>query len=78
MPAPMMAFGELKVRSMLKGETSLPKGDKARDPAVNTYENIMREIRSTTSDYVVAKRSTRFPPTSPVTPAGSQQQTTGF
>ena len=66
------------MHSILKGETSLPKVDKARDPAVNMYGNIVREIKNTTSDYVVVKRSTRFPPTSPVTPAGSQQQTTGF
>ena len=63
---------------MLKGKTSLPKGDKARDPAVNLYENIMREIKNTTSEYVTPKRSTTFPPISPVTPAGSQQQATGF
>ena len=63
---------------MLKGEIGLPKSDKARDPAVNLYENIMREIETTASDYVTVKRSRRFPPTSPVTPAGSQQQATGF
>lgn len=49
----------VQVRSLLKGEKSLPKYDRRREGAIKEYEEIVREMRTVQSDYVTVCFPTR-------------------
>ncbi|DBA88824.1 TPA: hypothetical protein ACH3X1_016442 [Trebouxia sp. C0004] len=75
MTAPMLAFVEIKVRSLLSGQKSLPANDRSRDRIITQYEEIVRQLRTVHSDYVTVKRVPRSPLGTPgsqsATPAGA-------
>ncbi|KAL0018063.1 hypothetical protein WJX77_008699 [Trebouxia sp. C0004] len=79
MTAPMLAFVEIKVTSLLKGEKSLPKVHRGRDRFINNYNMIMRHIKYVQSVYVKVKDP--FLPALGVgqtpTPLGSQASVQG-
>ena len=49
----------LQVRSLLKGEKSLPKYDRRREGAIKEYEEIVRKMRTVHSEYVTVCLPTR-------------------
>ncbi|DBA77290.1 TPA: hypothetical protein ACH3X2_000812 [Trebouxia sp. C0005] len=59
MSAPTLAFVEIKVRSLLNNDKSLPKGGRVADKMVGEYEAIMSAIKTMTSIYVDVKNPTQ-------------------
>ena len=55
----------LQVRSVLRGDEHLPRGDKKRDSTIREYDNILRALRSVESCHVNVKRVSLPSRTSP-------------
>lgn len=75
--AHQLAFVEIKVWSLLKGEKSLPKYDRRREGAIKEYEAIVRKMRTVHSEYVTVcfpSRPLESIPNTSLSNEGSQSQ----
>ena len=67
----------VQVRSLLKGEKSLPKYDRRQEGAIKEYEEIVRKMRTVQSEYVTVcfpSRPLESTPNTTFSNEGSQSQ----